>query len=353
MRSVSVNLLLYQPKFYLRPCLDSILEQDYQDYELLIIDNNSGDGTAEQVRKILVEAQKSGQRLPSWRLVENKQNLGYAAAHNLGISASRGELVFLLNQDIILETDFLKNVAAVFEQNEKIAAVQGKLLRLKVVNEELIRTQIIDNTGLVVFKNRRIVARGQGQNDSGQFDRQQEIFGVDGAAPIYRRAALEDVRIKIKETRDRRQVDEFLDEDFYMYKEDVDLAWRLRLAGWRAYYEPTATAWHARTAGDSAATGYLEIIKERRKINRFGKYLSFKNQRLMQIKNEQLRILFKHLFWLAPKEVASWVYVALFERYTWRAIRDLFKQTPRAWQKRKIIMARKKVNSKEMEKWFE
>ncbi len=344
--SVSVILLLHKPGFYLKSCLDSILSQIYRKFELVIIDNNSSDGTAEKAKKMVAAAKEAGQILPPYRIIINQENLGFAAGHNLGIRESQGSLVFLLNQDIILEADFLKNAVAAFDKDKQIGAIQGKLLRLKVDDKSLIKTQIIDNAGLVLFKNRRIIARGQGQKDSGQFSRSEEIFGVDGAAPIYRKAALEDIKIYLD------QKCEYLDEDFYMYKEDVDLAWRLRLAGWKAFYEPAATAWHARTAGDSAATNYFAIVKERLKINKAAKYFAFKNQRLMQIKNEKPALLVRHLPWFLPKEIASWVFVILFERYTWKAIKDLFRQAPKAWQKRKIIMARKKVSDKEMKKWF-
>ena len=124
------------------------------------------------------------------------------------------------------------------------------------------------------------------------------------------------------------------------------------LYGWQTIYQPAAIAWHWRGSGDSATRTPWGIIKERRKINQFAKYLSFKNQRLMQLKNDQGWLLLKHLPWFLPKEIASWLYVLLFERYTWRAIKDLFKQMSRAWQKRKIIMAKKKIGVKEMGKWF-
>lgn len=350
---ISVNLLLYKPKFYLAPCLRSILGQSYDNFELLIIDNNSGDETLEQAQKIIDEAKTNGQRVPPYRVIVNQENRGFAAAHNQGIRASHGELVAMINQDVILDKDFLKQVVSGFG-NEKIGSLQAKVLRLKISEKELIKTEVIDTTGLVILKNRRIIARGQGQIDRGQFDETAEVFGVDGAAPIYRRSALEDVKIRVAlpNASPSDQRDEYLDEDFYMYKEDVDLAWRLRLFGWQAAYLPKVLAWHARTAGDSAATGYWGIIRERVKINRFGKYHSFKNQRLMQIKNEQGRLLLKHLIFWLPKEIASWVYVILFEHYTWNAIRELFRQMPRARQKRQIIMAQAKTSAEEMEKWF-
>jgi len=341
---VSVNLLLYRPGKYLRPCLESIFSQTYPNLEILVIDNNSADGTTELAAQILKS--KRSDDFPSSRLIANRENLGFAAGHNLGIKESRGEFVFLVNQDIILGEDFLEKAIKAFLCGEKIAAVQGKTRRLKVNGEQLEKTNIIDNTGLVILKNRRIIARGQGQKDDGQFDEAEEIFGVDGALPVYRRTALEDVKIIFAGR------EEYFDSSFLAYKEDVDLAWRLRLLGWRAIYEPRALAWHARTAGESAATNYLGVIKERLKINQFAKYLSFKNQRLMQLKNEQLSVLLRHVIWWLPKEIASWVYVILFERYTWRAIRDLLAQAPAAWQKRKIIMARKRTSGARMAEWF-
>lgn len=342
---ISVTLLLYKPGPYLAPCLASILAQSYDNFELLVIDNNSADETVQRVRSLIEEAQSAGRRTPFYKIIVNRENRGFAAGQNQGIHESRGEIVVMANQDVVMDVDFLEQVAVPF-QEKTVASVQAKILRLKMDGEDLGRTDIIDTTGLVILKNRRIIARGQGRRDDGQFDREEEIFGIDGALPAYRREALEDVKICLAGE------SEYFDEDFYMYKEDVDLAWRLRLNGWRAVYAPRAIAWHARTAGDSAATGYLGIVRERLKINKFGKYHSFKNQRLMQIKNEQAGLLLKHIFRFIPKEVASWLYVLLFERYTWRAIKELFCQAPRAWRKRRIIMAHKKVGEKEMAVWF-
>jgi len=339
---ISVNLLLFKPGIYLQPCLESILAQSYKNFELLIIDNNSQDKTVERVKELM---SSSGQNI-KWRLLENDENLGFARGHNLGIKKSSGELVALINQDIVLDENFLKNTVDVFSSNDRIGSVQGKLLRLKIEGDGFSKTKTIDTVGLCMLKNRRIIASGQGQEDAENFEQKKEIFGADGALPVYRRAALEDVKIKIGPK------EEYLDEDFFMYKEDVDLAWRLLLFGWQSFYTPGAIAWHARTAGDSAQTSYLGIIKERLKINKFGKYHSFKNQRLMQIKNEQFGLLLRHLFWFAPKEVASWIYVALFEHYTWKSIKELIRLAPRAWQKRKIIMARKKMSAKEIGRWF-
>ncbi|MFH0907056.1 MAG: glycosyltransferase family 2 protein [bacterium] len=332
---VSINLLVYNGEKYIKDCLDSVLSQTYPFLEILIIDNASTDNSKDYFEKL------SGR--PKIKVIFNKKNIGFSAGHNQGIKHSKGDLVLCLNQDLILDKDFIQNAVKIFNKEVNVGAVQGKLIRLDTINSTYPK---IDTTGLVILKNRRIISRGQGQFDHGQFENIQEIFGADGAAPIYSRVALEDIKIAFSDK------EEYFDEDFFLYKEDVDLAWRLRLYGWRTFYQSDSLAWHDRTAGDSAAINYFNIIKERLKISKFPKYLSFKNQRLMQIKNEQGLVLAKHLFWFLPKEIASWLYVLIFERYTYKAIKDLFKQIPMAWQKRKIIMSRKRVSAKQAVKWF-
>jgi len=336
---VSISLLLYKPGFYLKPCLESVFRQNFRDFELIVIDNNSADGTAQKAEEIL-KSQGIG---INWRLIVNENNLGFAAGQNLGIRESKGEFILLLNQDVILDDNFLKNIIEIFNKDQKMGAGQGKLLRLRINGEKIEKTDFIDNAGLKIFKNRRIISRGQGEKDAGQFEKEEEIFGADGAAPVYRKESLEDAKIN----------GEYFDEDFFMYKEDVDLAWRLRLLGWKTFLEPRALAWHSRTAGESAAKSYLGIWRERRKINKKAKFFSFRNQRWMQIKNEQPILFFKHIFWWLPKEIISWAYVLFFESYTIKAIEEFFSRLPEFRQKRKIIMARKRINAGEMEKWFD
>ena len=365
---VSVDLLTYNAERFIRQCLNSVLAQTYSKIEFLIIDNASQDNTAAIAQDII---SKENPKFPV-RIIKNEKNLGFSAGHNLGIKESRGELILCLNQDVILAPDFVEKAADFFEKNrsENIGALQPKLLRL---DSELQPSDTIDTTGLVMLKNRRIISRGQGEKDVGQFNKEREIFGADGASPVYKREALEDTKIDLSSSarlrsdfpselrrgaqifnqiKDLVKFGEYFDEDFFIYKEDVDLAWRMRLYGWKTFYVPQVLAWHGRGAGESAATNYLNIIKERLKINKFAKFFSFKNQRLMQIKNEQLGLLARHLSWFLPKEIASWIYIILFEHYTWKAIKELFKTAPKAFIKRKIIMKNKKVSAKAMKRWF-
>jgi len=359
---VSVNLLTYNAQNLIEPCLNSVLEQTYPNIEILVIDNASEDRTLEQVTRY-----KEQETNFPIKIIENKKNLGFAAGHNIGIKESKGEYILCLNQDVVLDKDFIKNAVETMKIDRKIGAVQGKLYKAKIQDSCFIQTKILDTTGLVMFKNRRVINRGQGEKDKGQYQR-GEIFGVDGAAPFYRRSALEDVKLPIFKGAAPQIISvnprsyphksasikyEYFDEDFFMYKEDVDLAWRMRLYGWKSVYEPRIIGYHLRGAGEQAVTNPIKIIQQRRKISQMAKFYSFKNQRLMQIKNELPTLFFRDFCRIIIKELSAWLYVLVFEKYSWKAIKGLIKQVPRAWKKRKIIVKRRRVGAREMAKWFQ
>jgi GT2 family glycosyltransferase len=353
---VNINILTWNGERYLKPCLDSAIAQDYSNCEVLIIDNASTDKTVEIVKKYIRNT-KYKVRSTKIRFVQNESNIGFAAGHNQGIRLTDGEYVMLLNQDAILTPNFLSEAIKVLERDKKIAALQPKVLKYDFKANQ--PKNIFDTTGLLMLKNRRILNRGQGQKDDGQFNQQEEVFGADGAVPVYRREALEDTRLPTINFKlstinknQKEELCEFFDESFFAYKEDVDLAWRLRLYGWKAIYALNVLAYHERGAGESASKKSLEILRERKGISLFAKKISFKNQRLMQIKNEILSFYirdFPLIFW---KEIRSWGYVVLFEPKILKCIPDLLKQTPKAFRQRRIIMRNKRVETREIRRWF-
>jgi GT2 family glycosyltransferase len=381
---VSINILNYNDKKTINKAIESAVGQIYPRVEILIIDNNSNDGSCatieqrisewkEQRKKLLEEKYPNENYSVKIKLIKNSENIGFAPGHNQAIRECYGDFILCLNSDAILTPNYLEQALKSFD-DKKVGAIQGKLLRYDFEKNEIkkdleSKKNIIDTTGLTMLKNRRIIAQAQGEQDCGQYEEEKEIFGADGAVPIYRRAALEDVKLPMtnaarlrfasanaqfsNQIKDLKKIGEFFDEDFFLYKEDVDLAWRLRLYGWKTIYQPKAIAYHGRGAGDSAATTYRRIIEERRKISQKPKYYSFKNQRLMQIKNEMPLLLLINLPYFLFKEIGSWIYVIIFERYTIKAIKELFSQTPMAFKKRKIIMKKRRVGWKEMRKWFE
>lgn len=341
---VSVIILTYNASAYIKKCLGSVLSQTYPNLEIIIVDNNSTDENVSIAKDLLSH---SALIANCWSLIANSENVGFAAGQNQGIAASKGEFVLCLNQDAWLDKDFIANAVAAIGKDPKIATIQGNLIRYDFKNDKPLN--IIDTHGLKIFKNRRVININQGS--SFVIARHEaisffpiEIFGADGAAPLYRKSALEDAKL----------LNEYFDESFFMYKEDVDLAWRLRLLDWKTIYEPKCVAYHGRGAGDSAAQNYFEALRERRKISKNAKFYSWKNQRLMQIKNETASLFFRHIFHIFPKEIVSLLYILIFEEpQAAKAIWQFFKQVPLAYKKRKIIMAKRRANNQDMLKWFE
>jgi GT2 family glycosyltransferase len=128
-----------------------------------------------------------------------------------------------------------------------------------------------------------------------------------------------------------------LDRDFFTFKEDVDLAWRLRRLGWVAWYEPDAVAWHARGTGDSGARGLLAVARANRAIPSAARSLSWRNQRLMQVKNEDPRDLVRDLPWIAARELLTLAYLVALDPRALLAIRDLVRALPSAMRKRRFL----------------
>jgi len=127
----------------------------------------------------------------------------------------------------------------------------------------------------------------------------------------------------------------------------------MRLNGWKTLYVPDVVVYHGRGSGESAAISYIGIIKERRKISHVAKKLAFRNQRMMQIKNEQSAVFFRHFFRFLLKEILAWCYVLVFETGIFiDTAGELIQKTPKMIKKRKYIMAHKKSNINAMRKWF-
>ncbi|MHB2026652.1 MAG: glycosyltransferase family 2 protein [Elusimicrobiota bacterium] len=211
----------YNGMEYLPECLRAVRGQTYGwGYEIIVVNNLSTDGSREYLL-----------RQKDVRLIDPGENTGFSGGQNLGILAARGEYVLCLNFDCYLDPEFLKTAAEVFKADPSVGSISGKLKKL--IDHK--KTDFIDSTGIAYT--RCVPAdRGEWTNDGPQWDKSGWIFGPSGAAGCYRRAALEDVRFE----------DEYFDEDMFIYCEDVDIAWRLNLRGWRSWYESSAQAYHER-----------------------------------------------------------------------------------------------------------
>ncbi len=225
---VSVVIVTYNSRDDVSGCLDALLESDHRDLEVIVVDNASGDGTAE-----LVAAS-----FPSVRLIRNATNLGFAAGNNLGFRAARGDILLVLNPDVRLRPDALRGLVTAFAQDPLLGVAGCKLL--------FPDGRTVQHAGGVVeYPLATARHRGYGEPDNGQWDEPAEVPFVTGAALALRREAL-------------RAAGGFDPGFFPVYYEDTDLCYRARAAGWRVVYVPAAVGLHRTSASlDQASPTYF------------------------------------------------------------------------------------------------
>jgi len=282
--------------------------------------------------------------MPNATLIEAGTNMGFARGHNEGIARTTGQYVCLLNQDVILDPAFLVAVTTALANRPEAAAVQAKVLRLLDGGE---RSSTLDTTGLVFHRDRRILSRGQGEDDADQYEHGGGVFGADGPCPVYRRLALEQAR----EPRGGGGW-EYLDEDFFLYHEDTDLAWRLRLMGWDTIYEPGAVAWHARGFSAEATSSVTAIALHHRRTSRSANVYAWRNRRLMIAKNDTGSLLLPDLPWFLAREIASLGLMAVTDPRRLVAVPRLAAALPAAFRKRRWIQRQKRVGRREFRRWI-
>lgn len=333
---VSVIIPVYNGLKFLPVCLPSVLALDYPNLEITVIDDCSTDGTPAYL----------AEHFPDLPVVRHERNRGLDYSFNEGFRLARGKYVFYVNQDTSYQPDYLKICVERLEADPSLAAVTGKTYKYDFTTHTASR--IIDSVGLLMLKNRRVLDEGQGEEDQGRFERAGRVFGVSGHNPLYRRSALAEVAVPVS----GRPDPEVFDEDFFMYKEDVDLAWRLQLFGWSAFYEPRAVAWHGRATSAVKRSGHLEILKHRQKMSSLQKYHSIKNRYLMQFKNELCSLYFRDIFRIWWNDLLYFGYNLVFNTRSMGAYFAALALFPKMWKKRRWIMKNRKVKPRDLQKWF-
>ncbi|HWZ85565.1 MAG TPA: glycosyltransferase family 2 protein [Thermoanaerobaculia bacterium] len=253
---VSLIVVSHESAADLPASLASAVAQRGATCETILVDNASADASREV-------AQRFG---ASVRLLALPENTGYAAAMNSGIAATTGRYVLALNPDCRLEPDFAAVLTRRLDAPDAadVGSASGRLYRAE--GRELARSALLDSAGIFFTASGRHFDRGAGKVAQGRYEVEEEIAGASGAAGFYRRAALEDARIATGE----------FDADFFVYREDADLAWRLRKLGWRCLYVPAAVAAHRRR----------NLPERRRQMSALANMHSVKNRFLLRINNQ-------------------------------------------------------------------
>ncbi|WP_243688237.1 glycosyltransferase family 2 protein [Geotalea toluenoxydans] len=170
---VSVIILNWNGRRFLKECLDSLLRQSYTDFETVLVDNGSSDGSPDYIRR----------KYPAVRVVALPQNIGFAAGNNVGLEHCRGQFIVTLNNDTKIYPEFLSVLVTAAQANERVGLVAAKMLNYY-------KPDTIDSVGLMIASNGLGYNKGIAEVDSGQYKEPAPVFGPCGGAALYRRAML-------------------------------------------------------------------------------------------------------------------------------------------------------------------
>lgn len=287
---VGIIIVAYNSSKWLEKMLPTLLEQNYPNKRICLIDNNSSDRSVETFLEKVKDLKKS-----EYKIIKNKENIGFSRAVNMGIQELQTPYIMLANPDIVFDKSYISQLAKIMDSMPNIGAVTGKILWL----DNGKKTKIIDSTGLLKLPSQRVIDRGQGEEDHMQFDSRKKVFGVSGCAPMYRYSALKEIE----------EDNKIFDEDMFMYKEDIDISWRLNKKGYINYYYPKAKCWHARGSGIASS-----LLKNRKEQSSFTKVHSLKNHYRLLRKNLGMFELIRYMPPILINEMLKWSYMAIYER---------------------------------------
>lgn len=260
---------------------------------------------------------------------------------------SSGKYVLAMAVDVILDKDFIKNAVEAMEKDSKIGALEAKIYKydLELIrNSEFVicKSNVIDTCGFKIFRSRRLINIGHGEEDAGQYDNLGEIFGVEGAAPFFRREAIEGIRIN----------GEFCDHDYFWYGDDFDLAWRMNMLGWKQVFTPSVIAWHDRQTTKTLRKSFSDFLKIRRSIPLHKRQREWKNIRFTILKNDYIINVLKDLPYILTREIKMLLYLVVFEPEVLLAVPEFLINAPKMIKKRNIIMSRVVRSPQEIHKFF-
>lgn len=266
MPAVDVSIVTWNSAAVLQAALDSVFGQTLHLAHVFVVENGSTDGT----REILAQ-------YPQCTIIASERNLGFAAAHNLALARSDADYVLVMNPDVTLETDYLETLCQFAAAQPRGASFVGSVFR---------PDGGIDTTGLSISPWRVV------RDTRTRVDVVGEAFGVSGAVALYRRAALSEVAVD----------GAYFNPLLFAYKEDVELAWRLRWAGWQAFTIPAAVAHHHREMRK-------ELSRSQRPADR--RFLSYRNHLLLYPLVETWGTIRRDLWCIIPVELLRFI-VLLF-----------------------------------------
>lgn len=244
---VSVVIPNYNGEKYIKKCLDSLMVQSLKPDEIIVVDNNSTDGSLELLNNDFRD---------KVCIIALEKNTGFSVAVNKGIKASKGEFVVLLNNDTELDKDWLKELHSVIQKDNKIFSCCSKMIRYDNRN-------IIDDAGDEYSILGWSFKRGDGKSIK-YYQDTEEVFSSCAGAAIYRKTILDEIG--------------YFDEKFFAYLEDIDISYRARSFGYKNYYAHKAKVYHIGSATSGSRHNSFKV----RLAARNNIFLIYKNMPIIQ-----------------------------------------------------------------------
>ena len=321
---VSIIILNWNGLEHLETCLPSVLGQTYKNVEVIVVDNGSTDGSIEYVKE----------NYRTVKLVCNLTNVGFAEGNNVGIRASAGEYVVVLNNDTEVDENWISAFVKVAEEHPDAGMLACKILSYYDRKQ-------IDCVGHLIYPDGLSRGRGRGETDEGQYDKIEEVAFPSGCAALYRREMLEQIGL--------------FDKDFFIYVEDSDLGIRGRLAGWKCLYVPDAVVYHKYSATMGGYSPKKAIMIERNRI-----WFVVKNLPPTMVISSFYYAFLRYLFQTYDvafgsgaarkfvSEGSKWTVVSVLFKAYWSA----FVGMPQMLKKRRKIRGQKRVTNSEIRRWY-
>lgn len=210
---VSIIIINWNGGSILKDCLESLNKLDYKNFEILLIDNASTDGSVDDLKYSNLKI----------KVIKNSENVGFAPANNQGIKLAKGKYVLLLNNDTKVKKDLLDVLVSKMETDESIGAVQPKIFLMD-------KEGYLDNAGSFITKIGFLHHWGFNKADSKEFDNEKEIFSAKGACMLIRKSVIDNVGL--------------FDKDYVSYFEESDFCHRIWLSGKKVIYYPKTYIYH-------------------------------------------------------------------------------------------------------------
>jgi GT2 family glycosyltransferase len=333
---VVIITLNWNGQKYLSGCLESLLKIDYQNFKIIVVENGSNDGSKEYLQNNFKDKIK---------IIDLPKNTGFAKGNNLGIQEAFKDpsvkYIATINNDAKVDTNWLKKMLEIIEKDKKIGMIAPKI-------NFFYEPDLIDSAGIIIGADGGGMNRGFKEKDVGQYEKTEEVFGACAGAALYSREMLEAINLNDEN---------YFDNDHFAYYEDLDLAWRGRLAGYKCIYTPKARVWHVHSATSISYSPFKAFHVQRNRLYTI-------------IKNYPLGLMFKAFFILTPLRYIHLVNSVRIKKGPSAKLKEktrgteMIKIVIKAWwdflvnipnmlKKRKIVQKNiKKVDNIEIKSWF-